>query len=939
MSSLPLSPDFPPRLASQEDFWDGIDLTAIAPLDFDAIAQTMPLEIPLPQEDERVTDLERLVTEAILPSMDMNQWQKCKETLKKQLAHCTAILNPSEKLQFLRLVASILLSDDEEFVCHFEKAPCHLPIPLSLNWIANLPVTVKIASPVHRALLMHRFTRSSEYEPYYNELIQKFVVEVCKLQEDRSTSGILITIGQHQNRYNYKFSLQETVLFFFSEQLADTMEAYPLLNYSPLFLFLAAPFLFSLEDPRLTILSSSTVPFLDNLLVSGALANILKQRSQIPDRSFVHIEQYLLVLMYQGILRHKVMLLRPLLLSLFEAVAIVSEKCTPAFSFLIFESLERLKEKNAKLADEILQLPSFEKLKEGSQLRKPKNYAYLAERKERLYILCESYDSYLVKDLLVSANIDWRSLEIEALQCKKAHQALLNASAKPALPASSVSAEQFTDLLRGIFFPGMIQQWQEMAGYYQKSGFEAKYMQLLQTYLAKTSVGPALFYQEVARGIFALFSLISPNRDPYCVKQICDVFKMELWAKAIQIPLANTAAVLFRSREHREWLLSVLSYFEKDQYLFPVIKQLQEVCKTGSSIEAYSQALQPFSLPNSLQIKGRQLFNELWLRSALLKITLLAERKNVSLQVEIVQKMKPFFVACPDAEFISQFAKRIMPSQTAKYAPVTGLPNRGNTCFVNAALQALFAQNHFQQLLQKEVAPKHLPLQKALRNLTERKELHVSLEQLLTILYNTIPDLKNQRNRLHDVAPVLEELLEAMQYPLQSEITYQGLEEYGHLYSTKKSPMPLLRVSLQSRSVDLQMLVDNEFSQEEIRDEKNPWKATDEHGNEIVVTKYRAITKLADPLPEMLVVQLKRFMWDGALQPDLTTVPFEHPLKIGSARYKLSGCIQFNPVLQHYSAEVLKNNDWYLCDDTHVEKIAKPSPEKAYILFLQNVNQ
>lgn len=869
--------------------------------------------------------------------MEPAEWQKGKEKIKTQFAHCTSILNPSEKLQFLRQVASILLSDDNQFVCHFDKAPCHLPIPLNVNWLPNLPVTVKIASPCARALLMNRFARSSEYESYYKEWSQKFVLQVCKMGPDDLKKGFVITIGQHQNRYNYKFSLKETVLLFFSEQLTNTMGTNPELDYSQFFRPFVDPFLVSLEDPRLTVLSSSSFPFLDNLLASGALTDILKRHSQIPRTCLKYIAQYLMALMYQGVLRHNVMLSESLLLSLFEAVATAPERYGKPFFYLVSESLERLREKNSKLANEILRLPQLEKHKESSQHLEDKE-------KEMLYAISESYESYFVRDLLVTANVDWRNLEFGAQQRKKALHILM----KPALPVAPVSAEQnefrTRELLRRFFLPGMIQKWHEVANCNQKCEFESKYMSLLQSFLAKTSCGPAWFYQEVANGIFALFSSIAPDRNPYCVKSICDVFRMGLWEKAIQIPFIETASLLFHSREHRDYLLSSLGRLGKGQALSLGIQRLQEVCKTGSSPEAYSQALWLFTRPNFSSMTGRALFNELWVRSALLKLTFLAESKVNALPVETLQKMRPFFSACPDPQSISQFANLIKPIETATPGkevglPVTGLPNRDNTCFVNAALQALFAQNHFQQLLKKELAPKHLPLQKVLRNLTERKEMNGSLEQLLTILYNTIPDLKNQRGRFHDVAPVLEELLEALQYPLQSEITYQGLEEYGHLHSTKKSPMPLLRVSLQSQSVNLQTLVDKEFAQEEIRDEHNPWKATDEHGNEIVVTKYRAITKLADPLPEMLVVQLKRFMWDGALQTDLTKVPFEHALKIGSASYKLSGCIQFNPELKHYSAEVLKNNDWYLCDDTHVEKIAQPNPEKAYILFLQNINQ
>lgn len=53
MSSLPLSPDFHPAYTAQDNFWEGLDLQAIEPLEFATLSPTL-----FPQEDERVTDLE-----------------------------------------------------------------------------------------------------------------------------------------------------------------------------------------------------------------------------------------------------------------------------------------------------------------------------------------------------------------------------------------------------------------------------------------------------------------------------------------------------------------------------------------------------------------------------------------------------------------------------------------------------------------------------------------------------------------------------------------------------------------------------------------------------------------------------------------------------------------------------------------------------------------
>lgn len=280
--------------------------------------------------------------------------------------------------------------------------------------------------------------------------------------------------------------------------------------------------------------------------------------------------------------------------------------------------------------------------------------------------------------------------------------------------------------------------------------------------------------------------------------------------------------------------------------------------------------------------------------------------------------------------------------------PFQGFPNKNNTCFINSGLQALFSIPKFQELLktplpQDKKYKQWETLHKALNDLlvlhATQTDLNAPLNTVLTELFSHVPDIKGQLGAFHDVTPILEAILEIVNYPLQWDETYRGLDQNNHLTSTTRRPLFVLPVHMKENE-QLQELINQALSVEEVHDKDNIWKATNAEEEQVPLADYATLHTLVEPLPDFMIIQLKRWRWDKELVDhvkDTGPIQITPELKIGSSRFALKACIHQNHMLMHYHAEVKNIGKWYRCDDTSIEEIEQPDAANAYVFVLEKI--
>lgn len=280
--------------------------------------------------------------------------------------------------------------------------------------------------------------------------------------------------------------------------------------------------------------------------------------------------------------------------------------------------------------------------------------------------------------------------------------------------------------------------------------------------------------------------------------------------------------------------------------------------------------------------------------------------------------------------------------------PFQGFPNKNNTCFINSGLQALFSIPKFQELLKtplpqdkkyKQWETLHKALNELLALHVTHNDLNTPLSTVLTELYSHVPDIKGQPGAFHDVTPILEAILEIVNYPLQWDETYRGLDQNNHLTSTTRRPLFVLPVPMKENE-QLQELINQALSVEEVHDKNNIWKATNAEEEQVPLADYSTLHTLVEPLPDFIIIQLKRWRWDKELVDhikDVSPIQITPEVKIGSCRFSLKACIHQNHMLMHYHADVKNNGKWYRCDDTSIEELDQPDAANAYVFVLEKI--
>ncbi len=275
-----------------------------------------------------------------------------------------------------------------------------------------------------------------------------------------------------------------------------------------------------------------------------------------------------------------------------------------------------------------------------------------------------------------------------------------------------------------------------------------------------------------------------------------------------------------------------------------------------------------------------------------------------------------------------------------------GLPNLGNTCYLNAAIQALLASRRFVNSLR--LMPNPRPIVEALQrvaNLKDNPAESVRLQQSVLALRDLIiadranPDLHNARGRAEDAAAAFEALLGECGYNLGTQTTTSATAEFRPIVV----PEDIIVVHLPIlHNLNLQQIIHHEYSPKRQNDPRNQWRFTLIRGGEQLVTVYTISRKLRTPAPDILVFQYARM--DHRIQNGYNHQSIDCPSEIDMSiafgepqRYRLMASVNHHYPNPHYTAYVKRDNEWYHCNDSVVSVTASPPLDKATLLVFEKI--